>query len=195
MNLQAVKPITYSVALIDENNRKISGSSDGEIVFSGPQLTLGYLNDSEKTKQSFVKFDWDHSDSIWYKTGDLGFINSDGDMECIGRKDNQIKVAGRRIEIGEIEDILSKFDLTSGAVVVPLRDSSEIVYGCAAFTLNTIEKTDIIDLRKRTQSLLDSIFFPKYFFKLENFPLMASGKTDRKSLAILALELMEISFD
>ena len=153
----------HSVALIDENNCKIDDSSDGEIVFSGPQLTVGYLNDSEKTDQSFVRFDWDESNSIWYKTGDLGFINLDGDMECIGRKDNQIKIAGRRIEIGEIEDILSKFDLTSGAVVVPLRNSSEIVFGCAAFTLNTIEKADIINLRKQTQSLLDSIFFPKYF--------------------------------
>ena len=55
-------------------------------------------------------FDWDVQGRIWYKTGDLGFFNSNNDLECTGRIDNQIKISGRRIEIGEIESALSAFD-------------------------------------------------------------------------------------
>jgi len=183
--------LEHSVALIDDKNFKISDTRKGEIIFSGPQLTKGYLNDEEKTSQSFVKFDWDSSEKFWYKTGDIGFFNSDGDLECIGRKDSQIKIAGRRIEIGEIESMLSKFESTKDVVVVPIRDKAGVVVGCAGFILADISNPEISDVRKQSKTVLDSIFFPKRIFTLKDFPLTQSGKTDRKMLEALAKELME----
>lgn len=180
----------HLVLLVDDENRKIDNSSKGEIIFSGPQLAKGYLDDGDKISQSFVKFDWDRADRFWYKTGDLGFFNIDGDLECVGRKDSQIKIVGRRIEIGEIETILSKFANTKTAVVVPLRDGADIVTGCVAFVLCEVSKTEASEVRKQSRNFLDSVFFPKRFFTLENFPLSQSGKIDRKSLGELAKELM-----
>jgi len=180
----------HEVALIDDKAERISGVDKGEIVFSGPQLANGYLNDADKTADSFVSFDWDTQGRIWYKTGDLGFFNSNNDLECTGRIDNQIKISGRRIEIGEIESALSAFDKTKGAVVVPLRDSAEVVSGCAAFILAELSREDVSQIRQQSAKFLDSIFFPKKIFFIEDFPRSQSGKIDRKTLEKTAKQLM-----
>ena len=182
----------HEVALIDDKAERISGVNKGEIVFSGPQLANGYLNDADKTADSFVYFDWDTQGRIWYKTGDLGFFNSNNDLECTGRIDNQIKISGRRIEIGEIESALSNFDKTKGAVVVPLRDAAEVVSGCAAFVLVELSREDVSQIRKLSTTFLDSIFFPKKIFFIEDFPRSQSGKIDRKALEKSAKKLMSI---
>ena len=135
-------------------------------------------------------FDWDVQGRIWYKTGDLGFFNSNNDLECTGRIDNQIKISGRRIEIGEIESALSAFDKTKGAVVVPLRDSAEVVYGCAAFVLVELSREDVSQIRQQSAKFLDSIFFPKKIFSIRDFPRSQSGKIDRKTLEKSAKQLM-----
>jgi amino acid adenylation domain-containing protein len=175
----------HTVKLLNEEGQNIE-SGKGEIIFSGPQVTLGYLNDQQKTDESFVNFDWDDDNKIWYKTGDLGFFNSNNDLECIGRKDSQIKLAGRRIEIGEIESVLNKFQSTKGVVVVPTRDEQEIVNGCVGFLLVDISVIEIKELRKKSAAYLDSVFFPKKFYKIDEYPLTQSGKTNRKKLEELA---------
>lgn len=182
----------HEVALIDDNSKRLTGTQKGEIVFSGPQLAMGYLKDEAKTAASFMSFDWDTLNRVWYKTGDLGFFNANNDLECTGRKDNQIKIAGRRIEIGEIEAALSNFDKTKGAVVVPLRNELEIVIGCVAFVLTNLSSTDTSEIRKESAAFLDSIFFPKKIFFIEDFPRSQSGKIDRKTLEKSAKQLMSI---
>ena len=64
-----------------------------------------YCITNTKTGKAYVKMPWDDLGRIWYKTGDLVFANSNGDFEFIGRKDKQIKIAGRRIEIGKLKHI------------------------------------------------------------------------------------------
>jgi amino acid adenylation domain-containing protein len=180
----------HEVALIDDKAERISGVDKGEIVFSGPQLAKGYLNDTDKTADSFVSFDWDTQGRFWYKTGDLGFFNSNNDLECTGRIDNQMKISGRRVEIGEIESALSAFDKTKGAVVVPLRDAAEVVSGCVAFNLVELSREDVSQIRQQSAKFLDSIFFPKKIFFIEDFPRSQSGKIDRKTLEKSAKQLM-----
>ena len=181
----------HQVALIDDKSERITCSKKGEIVFAGPQLAKGYLNDVDKTAESFVSFDWDTEGRTWYKTGDLGFFNSNNDLECTGRIDNQIKISGRRIEIGEIESALSNFEKTKGAVVVPLRDSKEVVSGCVAFVLVEVSREDLSQIRKQSTKFLDSIFFPKKIFFIEDFPRSQSSKIDRKALEKSARQLMD----
>lgn len=179
--------------LINESEELVTGKGIGEIVFAGEQLSLGYLNDSDKTAQSFRSYNWSNPGQInrWYKTGDLGFVNNDGNLECIGRIDNQIKIGGRRIEIGEIEAVLSKFKKTNGSVVVPLRDKQEIVIGCIAFTIESISTEEINAIRKQALEFLDSIFFPKKIVSILDFPRSLSGKINRKELEIKASKLFD----
>ena len=105
-----------------------------------------------------------------------------GYVECLGRKDNQIKISGRRIEIGEIEFVLSKFNKTKNAVVIPIRDEREIVIGCVAFIIESINKDEELEIRSKSTQYLDKVFFPKRIITIENFPLTVSGKIDRRKL-------------
>jgi amino acid adenylation domain-containing protein len=180
----------HSFALIDESGNRLEDSRIGEIVYKGPQVTKGYLNDSVKTDSVFVTFSWDSEGGRWYKSGDLGFFNEFNDLECIGRKDSQIKLGGRRIEIGEIEAVLSGFPLIQDIVVVPLKDDNQIVVGCVAFTMNKVDNLELETIRKQSEKLLERIFFPKKIITIEAFPLAQSGKIDRKALALLAAEMM-----
>ena len=134
--------------LVDNDDIPVSDSEEGELVISGNQVTKGYLNDDEKTGNAYVKMPWDDLDRIWYKTGDLVFTNSNGDFEFIGRKDMQIKIAGHRIEIGEIEAYLGGAIRGENAVVVPCRDGSGIVKYLVCFVTNVINNGDINQIRK-----------------------------------------------
>ena len=183
----------HEFSLIDEIGKKTHDGEIGEIVFKGPQITKGYLNDQEKTDSVFVTFDWDPSGDKWYKSGDIGFYNVDKNLECIGRKDNQIKLGGRRIELGEIEAVLARHSATQDAVVVPLRDEHNTAIGCVAFTLNEVSKQERDIVRQESMKLIERIFFPKQIITIKSFPLSPSGKIDRKALADLAHELMAMS--
>ena len=143
------------------------------------------LVDSE-TKSVFVYMPWDSSGSIWYKTGDMAKYNDSGDMEYISRKDNQIKIAGRRIEIGEIESILRGKIKGEDAVVVPHRDDSGIVKSLLAFVTTKLTDDDRNQLSSSCKGRIDTIFFPKEFLFLEEIPTTTSGKVDRKLLEQIA---------
>jgi amino acid adenylation domain-containing protein len=180
----------HKFALIDESGNKLSEGEIGEIVFKGPQITKGYLNDQVKTESVFVAFDWDSIGDKWYKSGDIGFYNADGDLECIGRRDNQIKLGGRRIEIGEIEGVLARFPLIQDAVVVPLRGENQETIGCVAFTQNQISRQELDLIRQESMKYIERIFFPKKIITIKAFKLSPSGKIDRSALEKMAHEIL-----
>ena len=127
----------------------------------------------------------------WYKTGDIRFLKMSNGLfrMCIGRRDNQIKISGRRIEIGEIEFVLSKFKKTKNSIVIPIRDKREIVIGCVAFITESINKDEELEIRSKSIEYLDRVFFPKKFITIEKFPLNNSGKIDRRKLEKITLNL------
>lgn len=180
----------HTVALVDSFGARVEFPQEGEIVYKGPQITKGYLGDQVKTDSAFVTFSWDPSGDIWYKSGDIGFYNDENNLECIGRKDGQIKVGGRRIEIGEIEAALRSYSKTADIVVVPLRDMNGIVTGCVAFVTNRLTEDEEAFIRNDSEKHLERIFFPRRINYIEKFPLAASGKIDRKALETIAQELL-----
>jgi D-alanine--poly(phosphoribitol) ligase subunit 1 len=172
----------HNMILIDKNNNISQENTIGEIAIYGPQVSPGYLNDIDKTKEVFTSFSWDELNRIWYKTGDLAKYNSCGVLEYIGRKDNQIKIAGRRIEVGEIESILRGQINGCDPVVVPSRDQNGIVISLVAFVTVNLNDSDIIQLNRLCSNLIEMIFFPKKFLYIDEYPTLVSGKIDRKSL-------------
>ena len=179
------KPMSgMKIAIIDNKLNQVKVGDTGELVYKGPQITKGYLNDESKTNSVFVQFDWDKSGDIWYKSGDLGFLNESGELECTGRIDNQIKLGGRRIEIGEVEAVLKNNKLLQDVVVVPIKNENELITGIAAFTMNKINKQEEILIRQESVQYLEKIFFPKKIITIAEFPRSPSGKIDRKVLSI-----------
>ena len=129
-----------------------------------------------------MKFSWDKQDRIWYLTGDLGFLNFNSDIECIGRADNQIKVAGKRIEIGEIENAILQTKMIKNIYVIAIKDQTGSVKSLEAFTNTKISKEDIRNILNKSEEFIEKVFLPKKITFIEKIPINDSGKVDRKKL-------------
>jgi len=177
---------SMEIRVIDEQRQPVTRGVTGQIAFKGAQLSQGYLNDPDKTQSVFVRLDWDHSGAIWYLSGDAGFVNPQGHIECLGRMDSQIKVAGRRVEIGEIEAALAGFAALSDVAVVAVKDAQGLVTELVGFTTGQVSAQDLADIKKASARSLDAVFFPRRIVALAQLPYAVSGKVDRRALLEMA---------
>ena len=187
------KPITNSkVYILDENKKPCNMYEEGELYISGDSVGKGYINREDITKKSFVEDIFD-KDKIMYATGDAAKWIDDGNIEYIGRKDNQVKLYGHRIELEEIEKrIESYFGVMASKVIV---DKS--VSGFERIVSYVLTEKDINcdmilqDLRKS----LPNYMIPKYIMKLDQFPINNSGKIDTKKLLTYQPKVCNINID
>ena len=173
------------VLVVDEDLRPVPLGAPGLIVFSGVCVGRGYVNDPERTGEAFLT-DPHHPGERLYKGGDHGRWLPGGTLDFLGRRDNQVKISGFRIEIGEIENTLLRVPgVRDGAVVVADRaDSSQLVAFYAAR-----EEIPADLLRDRLAETLAPYMVPTAFHRRETLPLTANGKIDRKALTALAADL------
>jgi len=179
----------HSFALVDEKLNKVKNDEKGHLIIKGDQLSKGYINDIKKTQKVFRKIPWDNSNGEWYLTGDLAFVNSFKEIEYAGRIDNQIKIAGRRIEIGEIEAALLKSKILKDIVVVPKEDSNGVVASLIGFTTSKVNNDLLKNINEAALKYIEKLFIPKKIITIEKIPLTTSGKTDRKNLFIISKDL------
>ena len=132
---------------------------------------------------------WDKSEEIWYLTGDIAFINNFEEIEYIGRIDNQLKIAGRRVETGEIEGAILKSSLIKDIVIVPKKDLDGSVKSLIGFTTSQISNDDRNNINKYAQKYIEKLFLPSKIIVIEKMPETSSGKTDRKELFNIAQSL------
>ena len=174
-------------AIVGEGLKIMSDGEVGELCVSGSQVTLGYRNDNMKTFGVFVAMPWDvGSCNRWYKTGDLAFVNENGDIECLGRIDSQIKIGGQRVELGEIEAVLREAARTMDVAVVPALYENGVPQKLVAFIARKLTEADIKEIQGVCQKMLQAVFVPKTIYSLDALPLNSSGKVDRQSLKDMA---------
>lgn len=149
----------------------------GDLWIGGVGVARGYLNDLPLTQIRFVTED----DFRWYRTGDIVRRHHDGLYYFVGREDQQVKVGGYRVEIGEIEAALNRCPLVREAVVVADDFSSTGVRTLAAYIVpvGTLDQTQI---RAYLALHTPAYAIPTYFVEMEQFSVTVSGKIDRKSL-------------
>lgn len=190
INKEAV-PVGYPAAetevlLLDENDRETEGYGIGEIVYKSDYLALGYLHNREKTDEVFVKNPLTGKDRV-YRSGDLGRRLGDGSIEYVGRKDFQVKVRGYRVELQEIEGKMDNMPGIKKSAVICKQDERGESYLTAYYMeANGAEKIDEMRLANDLREMLPDYMVPGTFYRLEKFPLTATGKLDRKALAGLA---------
>ncbi len=179
-NIPIGKPIANAkLYVLDNNNNLQPIGVAGELCISGIGLARGYLNKPELTREKFV----DNPFAIgkrMYKTGDLVRWLPDGNIEYIGRKDNQVKVRGFRIELGEIETQLLKLKEVKEAAVVAREDVNGNKCICAY-----VVKNKVFSVKELKQELLKSLpdyMIPAYFVEIEKMPLTSNEKINRKAL-------------
>ncbi len=186
----ALPPIGRPIAntqiyLLDQFAQPVPVGIPGELYIGGVCLARGYLNLPELTEQKFIPNPFSNKPgSRLYKTGDLARYLPDGKIEYLGRIDNQVKVRGFRIEVGEIEVILAQHpDLRQTAVIVredQPGDKRLVAYVCP----NQGQIPTSGQLRRFLSEKLPDYMVPGTFIILEAFPLTPSGKVDRKALPI-----------
>lgn len=146
---------------------------DGEIVLKGESVSNGYLGNR---KGGFYK----EGDINCFRTGDLGFFRGDY-LYCKGRKDSQIKFKGYRIELNDIESNIYKIDgVRQCAVIAKYKDEFNIRMLKAFVVLD--EGFDIDHVKNELKNLVPAYMVPKGFVQLDEMPMNANGKTDRKKL-------------
>ena len=165
--------------LLDEHLQPVQ-KGIGEIYVAGEGLARGYLNRPELTQERFIISPF--GDGKLYKTGDLGRYSDSDEIEYLGRIDSQVKIRGFRIELGEIEAVLSQHPKVRQNVVIVREDTPGnkrlVAYVASKPELNlTIE-----DLRETLKQQLPDYMIPSCFVQLEEFPLTANGKVDRRAL-------------
>jgi amino acid adenylation domain-containing protein len=155
----------------------------GDLYIGGQCLATGYINDVELTSVKFLDNPFVQG-KIIYKTGDVARWFEDGNMEFLGRLDNQVKLRGLRIELGEIENQLLNHDKVAEAIVIIRGDKAEDKYLCAYIVPDPEDEDEISDneLQEYLTKELPDYMIPSYFVTLENMPLSPNGKRDRKSL-------------
>ncbi len=153
----------------------------GELCISGVGLARGYLNLPQLTAEKFVNNPYLPGEKM-YRTGDLVRWLADGNIEYLGRIDFQVKVRGYRIELGEIENQLLHLPLIKEAVVVARDDETAGKY-LVAYLIAAKEVSSIVLQESLSQELPDYMI-PTYFVQLDQLPLTASGKLDRRNLPL-----------
>jgi amino acid adenylation domain-containing protein len=169
----------------------------GEICVAGIGVGKGYWKNSEKTTAAFIPNPYNDRKNgdyqVLYKTGDLGYLQPDGNFECLGRLDFQVKIRGNRIELEEIENQLLSHEGIKEAVVIVrtlLKAShpGENVnnYLCAYIVSN--HEIVVLELKEYLARQLPDYMVPSYIIPMEKLPLTANGKIDRHALPEPAYE-------
>ncbi len=169
------------IILLDEEDHEVTKESgeQGEICIRGTSLTLGYMNNPEKTSESFTRNPLQTHWPEWiYRTGDIGRYNERGELMFVSRKDFQIKHMGHRIELGEIEVNAQMIEGITGAACIYDKEKGKIVL----FYSGDKEEADMKVILKDS---LPRYMVPNVTRKLDRIPLTSNGKTDRVSLSAM----------
>ena len=176
------KPIANTqIYILDKDHKPLPIGVAGELCISGDGVGKGYLNRPDLTAEKFIPNPFIEGKTM-YCTGDLARWRPDGEIEYLGRIDTQVKIRGLRIELGEIESVMSGFAGVSMVAVADKRDDTGRQYLVGYYTSETA--IDESALRKLLSSKLPKYMVPNYFMRLDEMPMTASGKTDRKNLPI-----------
>jgi D-alanine--poly(phosphoribitol) ligase subunit 1 len=170
------------IFIVDENGAELPANERGEIIITGPNVSPGYAGRSDLTARAFFEYRGLRA----YKTGDLGcFRNSLLFFE--GRIDEQIKLSGYRIELGDVEANLRALPTVRDAVVIPVKKSGTVQSLTAFVTLLARNETSDFklahNLRSELGERLPAYMLPRRFIFLDTFPMTANGKVDRAALA------------
>lgn len=172
------KPIdNVEVYILDQYNNLLPIGFWGELCIAGEALARGYINEQEKTYQSFCNILIQGKIKRIYKTGDICRYLEDGNIEYKGRIDNQIKIHGVRIELGEIENSICNIEGVKHAAVITKENGNEKII--IAYVVSDISANEI---KKKLAESLISQMLPSEIYCVDKMPLNQNGKIDRQKL-------------
>lgn len=174
------RPINNNqVYILDSYLQPVPIGVPGDLYLGGVGLAREYINQPKKTNEAFVNNPFVHGTRM-YKTGDTGYYTPDGSIMFLGRKDNQIKIRGMRVELGEIESVLMRCSGIKEAVVDV--SGHDDIKRLVAYIVSDDKELNQSKLRSFLSNQLPDYMIPSFYIFLEKLPLNANGKIDRKAL-------------
>jgi long-chain acyl-CoA synthetase len=171
-----------TMAVVSPDGQVLGPEENGELTARGANIMLGYFRDDEATQRVL--------DRHGYHTGDLGFVDKDGFFFVTGRKDNQVKIDGHRVNLQEIEDAIVESGRAIEGLVFAVADGSRdlMIAGLAVPKDGGPESVDVI--LEHCRAKLPKYKVPRYLYAIDAIPKNSSGKPDRaKALQVLAERL------
>ena len=178
------KPIAnMRMYVLDASLQPVPPGVSGELYVAGDGVGRGYLHDAKQTAETFIPDPFAKTSAgRLYRTGDLVQFQEDGTLEFLGRRDQQVKVRGFRIELNEIEAVLSSHSEIRDAVVIASEADGAEKRLIAYVVYATQDGPTVQQLRQYLQERLPEYMIPSVFVVLDELPLTATGKVDRKAL-------------
>jgi amino acid adenylation domain-containing protein len=176
------KPMPGARALlVDAHGKACRPGKVGEIYIRTPYRTIGYYNEPQLTSEVFIQNPFnDDPNDIVYKTGDLGRLLDSGDFEFVGRRDQQIKIRGVRVELKEIENVLRSHEAVDDVAVIDYQQANGDGGLCAYVALNRELATE--ELQDFMRDDLPEVMVPAAFIVMNALPRTFNGKIDRRAL-------------
>lgn len=184
------KPLTNQrYYVLDKYLNDCPDGVEGQLFIGGYGLAKEYYRDMEKTEEKFI-FHEKKGERI-YATGDMGRYLEDGNIEFLGRQDDQVKINGYRVELGEIENALRKVSGAKEVIAVAVKDKGTAY--TAGFIVGREEEYDEVEIRQQLKVLLPEYMLPTVIGYLMNVELSENGKVDKKALAKQAKKLLQVN--
>jgi len=172
------KPLSNVNIYILNGNKLCGIGVPGELYIAGDGLARGYFNRAELTEEKFIKNIY--GEGKMYRSGDLARWLPDGNIEYLGRIDEQVKVRGFRIELGEVENKILAIEGINEVTVIAREDNSKDNYLCAYITSN--EEIDSNTVKEELRKSLPDYMVPAYIKQIITIPVRSNGKLDKKAL-------------
>ncbi|MBD2108183.1 amino acid adenylation domain-containing protein [Nodosilinea sp. FACHB-13] len=184
----AIAPIGRPIAnaevyVLDEHLQPVATGDSGELYIGGRGLARGYLKRPDLTAERFIPHPYSSdTETRLYKTGDLVRYRYDGNLEFLGRLDSQVKIRGFRIELQEIEVALTQHRSVAECVVLASQSDIENSYLAAYIVTANSHCSTAQELNNFLRGRLPDYMVPEHFIFLDELPLNANGKIDKKKL-------------
>lgn len=155
-------------------------ADEGELCLAGSQVTDGYWRRDDLTAERFVRFPWDAADRVWYRTGDRARLSNDLGLVFLGRFDRQVKIAGHRVELDEVEAALQRIVRANAAAIAWPLSEDGLARGIIGFVAGVpLSDEAIVNECRR---LLPPYAVPTAIRRVAEWPVNSNGKTDHARL-------------
>ncbi len=176
---------TY-ISILDQDGNEVEKGKTGEICIYGDGVSCGYIGNHDKENKAFEKLP---NGEMMYRSGDLGYFLPNGDIAFLHRKDTQIMIYGKRVEVMEVETKLYQCRGIAQAVVRSFIDETGLSYMIAYFVPSD-KNIKVSEIRKELSENLMSFMIPEFIVKMPQIPLNANGKPDLSKLPVVMKEGM-----
>lgn len=172
------------IVLLDENGKPVPDGEIGEICILGQGVSMGYTGDRKKENEAFRTTP--DGQKIYF-SGDLGRMLPDGNLAFLYRKDSQIMILGKRVETGEVENVLSRLPGIAMAAVRAFKDPMDLDYLIAYVVLED-PSLSLTSLRQGLAAELPDYMIPEFFVRMSALPYTPNGKVDTRALPVVMKE-------